>query len=248
MQGLPQLHHHEVGHIHDIVDRAEPHRFQLPPHPEGRRSDPDMFDDPGRVAWTEIGIFDGNRCDPADLLLIFHHDGKRITQRLSSDGRHFACHADDRETIGPVRGYADIENRVPQVECVRQPFSQRQIGWKKHNPRCVAADSELFFGAEHPLGNLFTDTGALDTIPGGKDRSDRRQRNDITNVNVFCTTNNGIGFVPRCHLTEGQLIGTGMGFDRDNPGDPDPAEGGFDSFQGVHFQTGHGQPVPQLFR
>ena len=43
-----------------------------------------------------------------------------IAQRLSRNGRHFAGHADDGETIGPVRGDADIENRVPQIERLRQ--------------------------------------------------------------------------------------------------------------------------------
>ncbi len=28
MQGLAQFHHHEVGHIHDIVDGTKPHRLQ----------------------------------------------------------------------------------------------------------------------------------------------------------------------------------------------------------------------------
>ncbi len=49
-----------------------------------------------------------------------------IAQFLSRDGRHFAGHADDGETIGPVRGHTDIENRIPQIKRVRQFLSQGQ--------------------------------------------------------------------------------------------------------------------------
>ena len=40
------------------------------------------------------------------------------------------------ETVGPVRGHADIENHVlEQLESVRELFSQVEVHGKDHDPR-----------------------------------------------------------------------------------------------------------------
>jgi len=73
MQRLSQFHHHEIGHIHDIVDRAQADGLQPASHPERRRCDPDISDDSGRVAGAKIGVVDGNRGQAPDILVRFFH-------------------------------------------------------------------------------------------------------------------------------------------------------------------------------
>ena len=83
MQGLSQFHHHEIGHIHYIVDRTKPHRLQPLSHPEGGRSDPDILDDPRRIPRTEVRIEDGNGGDSADIFIGLDYLGGGIAHLTS---------------------------------------------------------------------------------------------------------------------------------------------------------------------
>ena len=60
MEGLACLEHHEVGHVHDIVDAADADLFERRAQPIGTRTDLHPAHDPGDVARTQVRVFDAH--------------------------------------------------------------------------------------------------------------------------------------------------------------------------------------------
>ena len=115
VERLAELEHHEVGHVDDVVDGADPGGAQAPLHPSRRRSDSDVLDDPHGETRTPARVLDPD----ADPVLDRRHRGERLGyggrrfgQRLAEGRGQLAGEADVTEAVGTVGGDLDLEHRV----------------------------------------------------------------------------------------------------------------------------------------
>ncbi|OPY16481.1 MAG: hypothetical protein A4E69_00223 [Syntrophus sp. PtaB.Bin138] len=248
MQGLTVLHHDEIGHIHDIVDRAQPHGFQAPPHPGRRRPDGDIPNDPCRVPGAGIGIENPDRCDSVDVLIVFGERNFRHSELPARDGRDLPRHPDDGQTVGAVGRDADVQNRIAQIQGVREILPRLQSVRQNHDARVVRTDAEFFFGTQHAFGTFAADERALDGVAAGNGRADHGQGNDIARMDVGGAADDWQGLRPVGHFAEGELLRIRVGLDGQDFRHHNPGKIGRGVADGVHLEARHGQPVGQLRR
>ncbi|OPY16217.1 MAG: hypothetical protein A4E69_00280 [Syntrophus sp. PtaB.Bin138] len=248
MQGLTVLHHDEIGHIHDIVDGAQPNGFQAPPHPGRRRPDVDVTNNPCRVPGAGIGIENPDRRDSLDVLTVFGERDFRPSELPARDGRHFPRHPDDGQTVRAVRRDADVQNRVAQIQGIREILPRLQSVRQNQDARVVRTDAELFFRAKHALGAFAADERTLDGVAPGNGCTHHGQGNDIARMDVGGAADDRQGLRPGGHFTEGQLVRIRVGLDGQDFRHHHPGKIGRHVADGVHLEARHGQPVGQFRR
>ena len=109
VQRLPACHHHEIGRVHDVVDRAQADAFQLRPQPPGALADFHSRNAPRGVAARRRCLDRDSRRIAAHLR--FGRPGG-LRDRLACERRDF--HGDARVTqqVRAVRRDFEIEHGV----------------------------------------------------------------------------------------------------------------------------------------
>ena len=118
VQRLAQLPHHVVGHVDQVVDRAQAHRAQPLGEPGRRRActvSPVMTRAQKRGQRSGAVDLDARRASPRPVSPSFTATCGKRNGRAGERG-HLARHAHHRERVGPVRRDLDLEDRVVEAE------------------------------------------------------------------------------------------------------------------------------------
>ncbi len=156
---LARLEHHEIGHVHDVIDAAQADLLQSFPKPVGAGAHLDTADHPRHVARTELRLFQ------TDIDIFFDRLGsvaQRLqrfirdtgdTQRLTAQGAHLACNPDHAVPVGPVGGHLHIIDHIffPHAQVLGKWLAHLRILRQYQEPLMVLRESQLPAAAHHPL-------------------------------------------------------------------------------------------------
>ncbi len=115
VERLPDLEHHEVGHVDDVVDRGEARGEEPPLHPPRRRGDSDVLDHPGHETGASLRVLDPDAhpvLDRGHRGERLRHPGARLVEGLGERRGELAGEPDVAEAVGAVGGDLDLEHGV----------------------------------------------------------------------------------------------------------------------------------------
>ena len=150
VKGLVVLQHNEVGDIDHVADGPQSGAGQPVLQPLGRRPDPHPVDHGGGVPVAQVGVGYGDADPLADGGARLLVGDFRFSDLAAGERRHLVCHAQHREAVQPVRGELQVQHGVAQV--LRQRLPQGRVVGQDDDAGVVVAQSQLQFGADHPLG------------------------------------------------------------------------------------------------
>ena len=151
VERLTELVEHEVGHVHHVVDRPQPHGAEALAQPPWRGPDDDTLDHPSRESWAPAGVLDpdlGAQLRGCCREQLVGDGGRRLVQPLAQRGCELASDADVAEAVGAVGGDVEIEDRVHR-EHVGERLSGDPVV-EDEDAVGVLPHTELDRGAEHP--------------------------------------------------------------------------------------------------
>ena len=260
MQRMSHLIEHEVGDVHDVVDRtlADGHQSLL--HPVGRRAHLHIFQRNADIAGRQVRRLnhDGNRFAGTGF------ERAHVRQRpfhgnvvLHTIGIKVAGHADMAGTVHAVRRQADLEERVfLELQLLPGRSSHHGGGIEYHDAGMVAANTQFVFGANHAEAFDTADLRTFDlefaAVVGGQFRADGRQQDLLPLGHVGRTADDlqELGLT-RVEFRYMEMVGVGMrhAFHHFRHDDAGQAAGNlFHSFHVFHFQSRGGQDGGDLFR
>ncbi len=108
---MPQLEHHVVCRIHDVVDRRLPQRFEALPQPVRRRTNFHSAQNARRVAPAQFRRFNIHAGSSLGIFRDFARIGLHRIERQPIQRSCLACDAVMAQAIGAVRGQLSIKQR-----------------------------------------------------------------------------------------------------------------------------------------
>ena len=212
MQRLPQLQHHVVGHIHHRVDAAHAGPAQALLHPDRcRTAQVHIANDAPDI--TRAGIRRFHLNVKAVGMYCRNRRNLRRRQRQPIEHAHFAGETGHTQTVAAVRGQIDVDDRILQLQIIGDIGSQRRIAWQWHQAVGLLGEPQFGFRAQHALGIHAAQLRGFNLQAARQLRTDSRQRNPHTFVNIGRSTDHLKGMTSVEHLTNPQFIGIRMGRD-----------------------------------
>ena len=163
---MTHLVEHEVGDVHDIVDRALADGHQPLLEPVGRRVYLHVLQGNADIAGRQVGCLDDHRNGLSCAGNKRAHVGQRPRHGdvvLHAIRIQVARHANVAGAVHAVRRQADFEERVfLQLQLRAGRRADDGTGIEHHDARVVISDAELVFRADHAVALDAADLGFLD--------------------------------------------------------------------------------------
>ena len=257
---MTHLVEHEVGDIHDVVDRTLADGHQAFLEPVRRRADLDITQRDADIARRQIRCLhlDGNRLPfPATECGDIGQGPFHGHAVAAAPGIEVARHTDVAGTVHPVGRQADFEKRIffePELFAGRRADHGGRI--QHHDAGMVVSDAQFIFRADHAEAVHAADAGFLDlefaAVVGRELRTDGGQQDFLALRHVGRTADHlhqlgGAGVEPG----DVEMVGIGMfrtfdDFRHDDAGEA--ARNLFHSLHVLHFQAGGGKGGRNLLR
>ena len=154
---------HEVGDVHDVVDRAHVHGLQAALQPIGRLAHRDAFDDHAAVTWAGLGIFHAYRYRQAVIVYFeffnlghTYHTGVAV---VDFEGRRqVARYPQVVGGVGAIGREAYLDEVVFfELEIVFGGLPHGGIFGQHQDARVVVTQAEFVFGTNHTFGVFAAD-------------------------------------------------------------------------------------------
>ena len=245
MHRLAQFDHHVVGDVDHRVDTANVGTAQALDHPQrGRPAQVDVADHPAEIARA------GGRRVEFDRTGLVVLRGDRIhrhrRQRYVVDGADFAGQAGERQAVTAVRGQADLDGVVVQLQVGADVLADRRVSRQLEQTGVLFADLQFLGRAEHAEGLDATQLGFLDLEVARQFGADHGEGNLQARAHVGRAADDLEGLAAVADLADAQLVGVRMLFGREHLADHHAAEGAGDRQVGVDLEADHGQASDQL--
>ncbi len=245
MHGLTQFEHHVVGDVDGGVDAAHVAAAQAFNHPQrGRLAQVDVADDAAQVAWAS-----GRRghVDRAHFVMGgWHGRHYRAGDRDVVQGADVARQAGQGQAVTAVRGEADLDAGVVQVQILANVFTHRGIGCQFQQAVVLFADLQLGRRAQHAEGLDAAQLGLLDLEVAWQFGADHGERDLDAGACVRRATYHLEGFLAVADLADAQFVGVRVLFGGEDLAHDDAAELAGSGGYAVDFKAGHGQAGDQF--
>ncbi len=151
VERLAQLPHDVVGHVDQVVDRAQADRAQPLGEPGRRRLHREPRDHPGAEARAEVGGLHVHRGEGGGVGLALGGEHAGEAEGRAGEGRDLARDPDHRERVRPVGRDLDVEDPVVEAQVGREVGAQRGLGGQYEDAAVVVAQAELLLRAQDAL-------------------------------------------------------------------------------------------------
>ncbi len=150
---LTQLQQDVVSHVNNGIDGTDTATTQLLFHPQRRwRLNVDTLHYAAQVARTGVNGFNLNRQRVSNGGRHWR-DFRRVQFGLVQD-RHVAGNTDDAQAVGTVRGDADFDGVVIELQVVAQVGANRGVRWQLNDAGVIVGNTQLGEGAQHAFRRL----------------------------------------------------------------------------------------------
>ncbi len=215
VERLPEFEHDVVGHVHDVVDRAQPCGFQLFAQPVRAGADLHAPDAAGRVErrgggglQRDCGSGSGFRNGVG--IGTGREHAWRERKRLPKQRRDLPGHADVAQQIGPVRGDLHVEHRFRRVKLADRRAGAG-FGRQNQQPVGVVGDPEFLPAAKHPLALHAAQLAHLDLEIAREHRSGQRERHLVARLVVLRPADDLARLAGAIiHAADAQPVGVGV--------------------------------------
>ena len=209
--GLPEVEHHEVREVDQLIVRLLPHGEQEPAQPVGRGQGLGSVDGQRQVA-RAVARMEGDR--EGRPVPGGGHLGCPGLQLAPEDGRHLARQPAMTPKIGAMRQglVVDLEHPVFDVECLRDGGADRGLGIEHPDAVVLLPQLELAHRTDHAARFDAADLGLLDLHAARQHGPDPRHRDLLSRVHVGCAADDrgGLLTVTGVDLTNRELVRVGV--------------------------------------
>ena len=230
MQRLAELEQHQVGGIHDVVDRALAHGLDAAAQPQRRRRDREPFDRLGDVARAALAILDLEIEVVATAPARGEAPGAGRGPAAAECGPHLARQSDHAQAVGPVEGDLDLEHGLRRAQHLVERTPEREAGvaveeaLEVHDPLVVVRQLQLAGRAQHALALLAADLARADDRAAREGRAHRGERHDHPRAHVGRAAHDAQLAGAAVDATEREAVGVGMARDLEHPRHHHPRE------------------------
>ena len=212
--------HHEVGNVHDVVDRTHACAVQIFAHPLGRRADFHVRDDSGAVARAVGLVLHAHlRVIGEHALAVFREGNLGHDEMLAQHGRAFARNAPHAQAVGTVRENLVFNHVVAKAEHLRDGHAQRVFLLQQDNALVAAMriqrvrHVQLGAGAQHAAGLHAANLAALDLHAARQLRALQRAAHQRARAHVRRAADDLQRLVPAdVHGADVQMVAVRMHF------------------------------------
>ena len=230
VHGLTVFEHNVVGNVYDVVDGTNARRAKSHAKPKGRGSDLDVLDHSCRIAVAEVGGIDADGEMIFDLVAVactLNGGGRKLPLAVEGNGG-LAGKTNNRETVGAVGGDLKLNHLIVKEKCLLDVHAHLVCKLVTENEdavldgigHIVKSKIQLGDGAEHTVRLHATELAVLDGDVAGELCHGDGGGYDSTLKYVLCARNNLGGLAATdVHLADPQVVGVGVAFHGNDPGD-----------------------------
>jgi len=218
MQRLAELEHHEIRHVHHVVDRSQADRLDPRPQPGGTRPDLDARNPPQRIKRTRLPVLDPReRRIRAQRGFIDRRNG----ESRAGENRKLAGDPDVAEPVGAVRRHFEIEHHVWR-EQARNGGAGRRGGRQDQQALGILRQAQFLRAAQHSLALDAAQLADLDCKISCQHGPRQGQRDLVAGL-VILRPANDLARMPAAvvHAAHAQPVGVRVRVGFENLGDDD---------------------------
>ena len=256
MEGLAVFQHYIVGDVHNVVDGTHTAGTQTLPQPTGRWADANIFYHLCHIARTEFGVFHPNAEVVLDVITAALYFRLMQPQRYIIGYSSFPGQTGHRQAVGAVGGDFKFHCHVVQTDGLADVGAQRSGSFLALQDKdavfigigeIVNGQPQLCQRAEHTIALLAAQLSLADRYTAGQGGLILGHRDNIAGLDILgAGADLDGGIFAHIDLAHHQVIGIGMGFNREQFAHNNIFD--FCSFIGVafHLGTAHGHVVREL--